>query len=52
MLTLLAAANRTVEHMSFITRPIARGRLNKTNPLPQHVRVMRSGDTLRFRRDS
>lgn len=41
-----AAVNRTVEHMSFITRPIARGRLNKTNPLPQHVRISRTDDTI------
>lgn len=41
-----AAVNQTVEHMSFITRPIARGRLNKTNPLPQHVQVSRTDDTL------
>jgi hypothetical protein len=41
-----AAVNHTVEHMSFITRPIARGRLNKTNPLPQHVRVTQTNDTI------
>lgn len=41
-----AAVNQTVEHMSFITRPVARGRLNKTNPLPQHVQVARTNDTL------
>src|SRR5579862_6451858 len=41
-----AAVNQTVEHMSFITRPIARGRLNRTNPLPQHVHVTASADTL------
>jgi hypothetical protein len=41
-----AAVNRTVQHMSFITRPIARGRLNKVNPLPQKVVVEVTKDTL------
>ena len=41
-----AAVNQTVEHMSFVTRPIARGRLNKTNPLPQRVQVTQDQDTL------
>jgi hypothetical protein len=41
-----AAINQTVEHMSFITRPIARGRLNKTNPLPQHIQVTQGSDTI------
>jgi putative oxidoreductase len=40
------AVNRTVEPMSFITRPIARGRLNATNPTPQDVKVTVVGDTL------
>jgi hypothetical protein len=40
------AVNATVEHMSFITRPVARGRLNKTNPLPKQVQVTISHDTL------
>ena len=40
------AVNQTVEPMSFITRPIARGRLNKTNPLPQHVQVTLTADTI------
>jgi putative oxidoreductase len=40
------AVNRTVEPMSFITRPIARGRLNATNPTPQDVKVDILGDTL------
>jgi uncharacterized membrane protein len=40
------AVNRTVEPMSFITRPIARGRLNATNPTPQHVQVSVVADTL------
>jgi hypothetical protein len=39
------AVNQTVEHMSFITRPVARGRLNKTNPTPQIVHVVVSADT-------
>ena len=41
-----AAVNQTVERMSFITRPIARGRLNRTNPLPGHVQVTDTNDTL------
>jgi len=41
-----AAVNRTVEHMSFITRPVARGRLNKVNPLPHQVMVQVTKDTL------
>ena len=40
------AINQTVEHMSFITRPIARGRLNKTNPLPQHMQVTQTDDSI------
>jgi putative oxidoreductase len=40
------AVNRTVHPMSFITRPIARGRLNATNPTPQQVHVNVGGDTL------
>jgi hypothetical protein len=40
------AINHTVQHMSFITRPVARGRLNRTNPKPSHVRVVISNDTL------
>jgi hypothetical protein len=39
------AVNQTVEHMSFITRPVARGRLNKTNPTPKQVHVVVSSDT-------
>ncbi len=34
-----AAIDKTVAHMSFITRPIARGRLNKVNPTPHHMAV-------------
>jgi hypothetical protein len=41
-----AAVNKTVDPMSFITRPIARGRLNATNPTPQQVHVNVGGDTL------
>jgi putative oxidoreductase len=41
-----AAVNRTVDPMSFITRPIARGRLNATNPTPQQVHVTVGGDTI------
>jgi hypothetical protein len=39
------AVNQTVEHMSFITRPVARGRLNKTNPTPKQLHVVVSPDT-------
>jgi hypothetical protein len=41
-----AAINRTVEHMSFITRPIARSRLTKVNPTPQHVALILSTDSV------
>ncbi len=40
------AVNTTVQHMSFITRPIARGRLNKVNPTPQRVQIDVTRDTL------
>jgi len=46
-----AAINRTVDPMSFITRPIARGRLNKANPIPQRVTVRVGTDTVAFRFD-
>jgi hypothetical protein len=39
--------NHTVEHMSFITRPTARNRLNRLNPVPQHVQVTVTPDSLR-----
>jgi hypothetical protein len=39
------AVNQTVEHMSFITRPVARGRLNKTTPTPKQLHVVVSADT-------
>jgi hypothetical protein len=41
-----AAINETVSSMNFITRPIARGRLNKVNPLPHRVRVRLTADTV------
>jgi len=41
-----AAIERAVQHMSFITRPIARHRLRKTNPLPQHLRLDYTPDTI------
>src|ERR1700722_5752582 len=41
-----SAVNRTVQPMNFIIRPIARGRLNATNPTPQDVKVAIAGDTL------
>jgi hypothetical protein len=34
-----AAIDQTVSPMNFIVRPIARGRLNRTNPTPRRVRV-------------
>lgn len=39
------AIDSTVRHMSFITRGIARSRLSKINPTPQHVRVDVEADT-------
>lgn len=41
-----AAINATVSSMNFITRPIARSRLNKVNPLPHRVRVRLTADTV------
>lgn len=41
-----AAINKTVDGMSFITRPIARGRLAKVNPIPHQVRIQLSKDTV------
>jgi hypothetical protein len=46
-----AAINRTVDPMSFITRPIARGRLTKANPVPQRVTVRVGTDTVAIRFD-
>jgi hypothetical protein len=40
------AIDRTVAHMNFITRPIARSRLSKINPTPQRVRVDLESDTV------
>jgi hypothetical protein len=41
-----AAINETVSSMNFITRPIARSRLNKINPLPHRVRLRLVPDTV------
>jgi hypothetical protein len=41
-----AAIDRTVAHMNFITRPIARSRLSKINPTPQHVQIDLEADTV------
>jgi hypothetical protein len=41
-----AAVNRTVEHMSFFTRPTARRRLARLNPIPQHVQLAITPDTV------
>ena len=41
-----AAINKTVDGMNFITRPIARGRLAKVNPVPHRVRVQLDKDTV------
>lgn len=41
-----AAVNKTVAHMNFIVRPIARGRLMKVNPTPQRVHITLSHDTV------
>jgi hypothetical protein len=38
--------NHTVEHMSFFTRPVARRRLTRLNPIPHHVRVAITADSL------
>jgi hypothetical protein len=41
-----AAVNRTVQHMSFLTRPTARRRLTRLNPIPQHVQLAITDDSL------
>jgi hypothetical protein len=41
-----AAIDRAVQHMSFITRPIARHRLRVNNPLPQHLQLDVAPDTI------
>ena len=41
-----SAIDHTVEHMNFITRPIARSRLSKVNPTPHELRVDRSADSV------
>jgi hypothetical protein len=41
-----AAIERSVEHMNFIIRPIARHRLRVTNPLPQHLQLDIAPDTI------
>jgi hypothetical protein len=40
------AIDRAVEHMNFIARPIARHRLRSTNPLPEHLRLDITPDTI------
>lgn len=41
-----AAVNYTVEHMSFFTRPTARKRLMRLNPIPERVQVAVTSDSL------
>ncbi len=41
-----AAIDHAVEHMSFISRPIARRRLRATNPVPAHLRIEAGADTV------
>ena len=41
-----AAVNRTVQHMSFLTRPTARRRLTRLNPIPEHVQLGITADSL------
>ena len=40
------AIDQTVAHMNFITRPIARGRLRKINPMPQRLHYEKRADTV------
>jgi hypothetical protein len=40
------AIDRTVAHMNFITRPIARSRLNKVNPRPTRLQVAVQADSV------
>jgi hypothetical protein len=44
-----AAIDSSVEHMMFITRPIARHRLRVNNPLPQHLQLAMARDTITIR---
>ena len=44
-----AAIERSVHHMNFIIRPIARHRLRVTNTLPQHLRLDVGRDTITVR---
>jgi len=44
--TIRKAIDRTVSHMNFIVRGIARGRLTKINPTPHQVRVDMEADTV------
>jgi hypothetical protein len=46
------AVNHTVEHMGFFTRPIARRRLNRLNPIPHHMQVTITADSLSVAFDS
>ena len=46
------AVNHTVEHMGFFTRPIARRRLTRLNPIPHRVQVAITPDTLSVAFDS
>jgi hypothetical protein len=41
-----AAIDRSVEHMNFIARPIARHRLRATNPMPLQLRLDATRDTI------
>jgi hypothetical protein len=40
------AVNHTVEHMGLFTRPIARKRLTRLNPIPHHVLVTVTSDSM------
>jgi hypothetical protein len=46
------AIETVVAKMNFIKRPIARGRLKKTNPLYQHIEISRNASTIEVRFDA
>ncbi len=46
-----AAVDTAVAKMNFVTRPIARGRLNKTNPAYRRVAIERDEQVVRVRFD-
>jgi hypothetical protein len=46
------AVNHTIEHMGFFTRPIARKRLTRLNPIPHRMQVTLTADSMSVTFDS